>query len=158
MRLTTYKTLQEKINNNTYIELVKESAHNYAHIEKTISSSESIYDLGKEMGLHKLPVEEVHIFAVSTKLTIIGHVLLSKGAINASIVSPAEVFKPLLLMNAAGFIMIHNHPSGDTTPSTEDINVTKRLNQCAELFGIKLIDHIIISDKDYYSMKSEGII
>jgi DNA repair protein RadC len=66
------------------------------------------------------------------------------------------VFKPLILMNAAGWICAHNHPSADTTPSQEDRVLTSRLRQGADLLGISLLDHLILTDEGYYSFADQG--
>lgn len=85
--------------------------------------------------------------------------VVSIGSLNSSIVHPREVFKLAILINANSIIIAHNHPSGDATPSREDINITKRLKECGELIGINLIDHIIIGDEgSFTSLKEKGII
>lgn len=85
--------------------------------------------------------------------------VVSIGSLNSSIVHPREVFKLAILSNANSIIISHNHPSGDPTPSREDINITKRLKECGELIGINLIDHIIIGDEgSFTSLKEKGII
>lgn len=91
-----------------------------------------------------------------------GHVInmniVSMGTLNSSIVSPREVFKSSILSNAAGIIAIHNHPSGNLSPSQDDIETTKRLNECGEILDIKLVDHIIVGGNDVrtFSMRGEG--
>ena len=84
----------------------------------------------------------------------------SVGTLDASVVSPREVFKSCILSNSAAFIAIHNHPSGSITPSLEDKDVTKRLLSCSELLGVKMLDHIIIGGEtgDMYSFKSDGLL
>lgn len=158
MRLYNYTTIQERVNGSTYLEIVKESANNYTNINKCISNPSELYSLTKDMGLTKLPNEEVHLFGLNTKGEIIGHVLISKGAVNTTILSPPEIFKPLLLMNAPSFILTHNHPSGNTSPSKEDISITKTLYDCSKLLSISMLDHIIVSDIGYYSFKEDGSI
>ncbi|NLU50602.1 MAG: DNA repair protein RadC [Syntrophomonadaceae bacterium] len=83
---------------------------------------------------------------------------ISIGGLHSSIVHPREVFKPAVKRSAAGVILIHNHPSGDPSPSQEDIEVTRRLVQAGQIMGIEVLDHIIIGDRQYYSMKGQGII
>ncbi|WP_243290701.1 DNA repair protein RadC [Bacillus sp. FJAT-47783] len=78
------------------------------------------------------------------------------GSLNASIVHPREVFKEALKRSAASIICMHNHPSGDPTPSREDIEVTKRLSECGKLIGIEVLDHIIIGEQKYVSLKEKG--
>jgi len=67
-----------------------------------------------------------------------------------------EVFKPLILMNAAGWICAHNHPSGDVTPSQEDRVLTKRLQEAGQLLGLNLLDHLILADENLYSFADQG--
>lgn len=86
--------------------------------------------------------------------------ICSMGTLDASVVSPREVFKSCILSNSAAFIAIHNHPSGSITPSQEDRDVTKRLLSCSELLGVKMLDHIIIGGENgnTYSFKSDGLL
>lgn len=82
---------------------------------------------------------------------------LSIGTISASYLHPREIFKTALLGNAASIILGHNHPSGNITPSTEDIEVTRRVRDAGEMMGIELLDHLIVGDDNHYSMKEAGI-
>jgi len=83
---------------------------------------------------------------------------ISVGSLDTSIVHPREVFKEAIAASAASVIFVHNHPSGDCSPSPEDIELTKRLISAGEIIGIDVLDHIIVSDKDFLSMKSRGLI
>ena len=96
------------------------------------------------------------VVLVNTKNKLIGINTVSVGSLNASIVHPREVLKPAILANAAGIIIGHNHPSGDPTPSREDLDITKRLGEACEIIGIKLLDHIIVGDGQYISFKERG--
>lgn len=78
------------------------------------------------------------------------------GSLNASIVHPREVFKEAFRRSAASLICLHNHPSGDPSPSREDIEVTKRLCEAGKIIGIELLDHVIIGDRKYISLKEKG--
>lgn len=82
---------------------------------------------------------------------------VSIGSLNQSIVHPREVFKTALLSNAVSIVLIHNHPTGDTTPSSEDKSTTKRLQEAGDLLGIKVLDHIIIGD-GYFSFVEGGLL
>lgn len=82
---------------------------------------------------------------------------VSVGSLNQSIVHPREVFKSAVYSSAAALILVHNHPSLDPAPSREDIEITRRLKECGELLGIKLLDHIIIGD-GFTSFAEQGII
>jgi len=83
--------------------------------------------------------------------------LVSVGSLNQSIVHPRSVFQTALLSNAAACLLIHNHPTGDPTPSREDIEITRRLKEAGELLGIKILDHIIVGD-DYFSFVDKGLL
>jgi DNA repair protein RadC len=82
---------------------------------------------------------------------------ISVGSINSSIVHPREVFAPAIKKSCASLILVHNHPSGDPTPSQEDINITRRLVEGGKLLGIEIVDHIIIGDGKYASLKDRGL-
>ena len=86
--------------------------------------------------------------------------ICSVGTLDASVVSPREVFKSTILSNSAAFVAVHNHPSGSLNPSQEDKDVTKRLLSCSELLGVKMLDHIIVAGEtgDIYRFKSEGLL
>lgn len=93
---------------------------------------------------------------LDSKHRILKDFIISQGSLNQSIVHPREVFKPAIRESAAAIIFIHNHPSGDPSPSREDIETTQRLVEVGELIGIKVLDHIIIGDGSYVSMKDNG--
>lgn len=95
---------------------------------------------------------------LDTKNQIISKETISVGTLNSSIVHPREVFRPAIKKSVSAIILVHNHPSGDPTPSKEDIEVTKRLVKAGELLGIGILDHIIIGDAKYISFKEEGLI
>ncbi|AKB32451.1 DNA repair protein RadC [Methanosarcina siciliae HI350] len=95
---------------------------------------------------------------LDTKNQILKEEVVSIGSLNASIVHPREVFKSALLESSASVIMVHNHPSGDPSPSREDIMVTEKLVEGGKLLGIDILDHIIIGDGRYVSLKDEGFV
>ena len=78
------------------------------------------------------------------------------GTINTSPVHPREIFKEAYLLSATSIICLHNHPSGDVTPSKEDINITMNLKEISIIHGIKLLDHIIIGNNNYYSFRDDN--
>lgn len=102
--------------------------------------------------------EILALVCLNTKNRITCLSTVSMGSLNSSIVHPREVFKIALLANSASIVIGHNHPSGDCTPSREDINITERLVQAGEIIGIELLDHIICNDYSYISLKEKGII
>jgi len=83
---------------------------------------------------------------------------ISIGSLNSSIVHPREVFLEAVISSSSAIILAHNHPSGETEPSREDISLTNRLDECGKLLGIKVLDHIIIGDGTFYSFKEEGLL
>ncbi|MEG0919450.1 MAG: DNA repair protein RadC [Anaerovoracaceae bacterium] len=95
---------------------------------------------------------------LDSKGKIISTVNVSVGDLSSSVVHPRETFVIAIKRSAASIILLHNHPSGNPEPSEADISVTKRLAESGELLGIKILDHIIIGDGTFFSMKSKGII
>lgn len=81
---------------------------------------------------------------------------LSMGSLNASIVHPREVFRAAIKRSSASIVCVHNHPSGDPTPSPEDIQLTHRLVEAGTIIGIEVLDHVIIGDQRFISLKEEG--
>ena len=102
-------------------------------------------------------IEVCGVLCLSTKWDILAYHELSRGTLDATMVFPRDVFRVGLLANARAIVVGHNHPSGDTTPSREDIAITRRLQQAAEVIGIQLVDHLIVSmDGRYYSFLEAG--
>lgn len=83
---------------------------------------------------------------------------VSFGTLNASLVHPRETFKLAILANSASIMVCHNHPSGEPSPSPEDIEITKRLKECGTLLGIELLDHIILGDGQFVSLRERGLV
>lgn len=101
--------------------------------------------------------EVFFVMCLNTKNRVVAVHRCHVGSLNASIVSPREVFKSAILNNSASIIVSHQHPSNDCSPSKEDVEVTKRLVECGKILGIEVLDHLIVNDKaEYYSMKEEG--
>ncbi len=96
------------------------------------------------------------VITLNSKNNVLSKREIFKGSLNSSLVHPREVFKEALKSSAASIIVCHNHPSGDPTPSKEDINVTKRIKECGNIMGIELLDHIIMGDNNYVSLKEKG--
>lgn len=106
--------------------------------------------------LRYLTKEHFVCLFLNTKNHVIGQETLSMGSLNASIVHPREVFCAAIKRSSAAIICAHNHPSGDPTPSPQDIEITKRLVEAGEIIGIDVLDHIIIGDNGYVSLKEKG--
>ncbi|MFR1381384.1 MAG: JAB domain-containing protein [Clostridium neonatale] len=135
------------------IKMIRESSVLY-DIRK-ISEPKDIVDLGKKF-LDELDREELIVACLNAKNEVNSVNVVSIGSLNNSIVHPREVFKTAILSNAASIVMIHNHPSGDVTPSKEDKEITLRIKESGIILGIKLLDHIIIGNDTYYSFKEHG--
>lgn len=106
--------------------------------------------------LRYLQKEHFMVLFLNTKNRVIGKETLSVGSLNASIVHPREVFRSAIKRSSASIICAHNHPSGDPTPSPEDVEVTRRLSAAGQLVGIELLDHLIVADRQFVSMKELG--
>lgn len=152
MRITKYRT---ELDANRHNVLVKESAVNYAC--ESLNNSAAIATMFNSVfGLDRMAEEYVYMTAFSSAFKVLGVFEISHGSVSASLISPREVFIRLLLSGAANFVICHNHTSGLCTPSEKDIDMTKRLKKCADLMGVRFIDHIIIGDS-YYSFQEHKL-
>jgi DNA repair protein RadC len=106
--------------------------------------------------LRHLREEHFVVLFLNTKNRVIGRQTLSIGSLNASVVHPREVFRAAIRRSSASILCAHNHPSGDPTPSPEDLQLTRRLAEAGELVGIELLDHIVIGDNRFISLKELG--
>ncbi len=97
-------------------------------------------------------------FYLNARHQLLARTMISVGSLSASIVHPREVFVPAVAGSAAGVIVAHNHPSGDPEPSPEDLAVTRRLREAGDLLGIELLDHLVVAERGYVSLKSRGAI
>jgi DNA repair protein RadC len=107
--------------------------------------------------MRHLTREQVLLIMLDSKNKLIKDMVISEGTVNTSIMPTREVFVQAVKQEAVNIILLHNHPSGDPTPSAEDIRVTKRLAEAGNLIGISLMDHIIIGDNRYISLKEQGL-
>jgi DNA repair protein RadC len=148
-----YKT---KLTEGRRVALEKEISVNRPDMVSIIRSPEDATTVAKGfIHLHENPEEHLYMICMNTKNRIIGVFEISHGNANSSIVGVREIFQKALLANAMSIIVMHNHPSGDTTPSREDIEVTKRIAEAGKIIGIELLDHIIVGD-NYCSLKEKG--
>lgn len=139
------------------VEIGRRLAEKKAQTKDVIHGPEDVADYV----MPHLRYEQKEIFMVlllDMKNQVISLHTVSVGNLNASLVHPREVFRAALANAAAGIILIHNHPSGDPSPSSEDIDVTRRLQQAGEIMGILILDHIIIGDNKYVSLKEKGMV
>lgn len=138
------------------LKLVREGSILYE--TRRISSPKDAVGIGQQF-LEDADREQVIVCCLDTKNQPLSISVVSMGILNSSLIHPREIFKTAILTNAASLILYHNHPSGETEASTEDINITKRIKEAGVLMGIELIDHIIIgSEGRYLSLKEEGLL
>ena len=135
------------------IQMVKE--RNEYYYDKAIRSPEDAYKILREF-IGDADREMFVVACLNTKNEVANLSVVHMGSLNTSIVHPREVFKTAVLSNSASIVCAHNHPSGHPEPSREDIEVTKRLAEAGKILGIELLDHIIVGDEKYYSMKEKG--
>ena len=102
------------------------------------------------------PAEVFAILCLTTKYRVIAYHEVGRGTLDSVLVNPREVFKGALLANAAAIVATHNHPSGDPTPSLDDLDITRRLVAAGDVLGIPVLDHIVVGDGRYYSFKEAG--
>lgn len=136
--------------------IVKDSVSSYLKTGTRYTSPQEVYET-----FRFLMQETKEVFLtihLDGKNRIIAVDMVSIGSLNQSIVHPREVFKSACLSNAAAVILIHQHPTGDPTPSREDISITNRLKEAGELMGIKVLDHIIVGDGSYHSFVERGVL
>ena len=110
-----------------------------------------------ELDMRHLDREHLGVLCLDSKNNVIAFEKVSVGTVNASLAHPRECFKAAIKHSAVAVIFVHNHPSGDPTPSNEDVQLTKQLKNAADLLGIDLLDHIIIGDGDWRSLKEKGL-
>ena len=108
--------------------------------------------------LRDLQVEEFHLLALDSQSQVLREVLVTRGLLNSSLVHPREVFRAAIAEAAAGIIVVHNHPSGDPTPSAEDRAVTQQLAAAGRLLDLPLYDHVIIAGDRFVSFATAGLL
>ena len=155
MRVVKYKT---KLTEDRKAILEKDYSVNYPGMDNMMNSPEKVVELAKGfLRMHEETEEYMYMICLNTKLRMSGIFEISHGNVNSSIVGTREVFQKALLANAVSIIVMHNHPSGDCSPSHEDIAVTKKLKEAGNIVGVDVLDHIIIGNQ-YCSLKEKGYI
>ncbi|MDH6365796.1 DNA repair protein RadC [Enterococcus sp. PF1-24] len=127
-------------------------------LQPKIGKVTSSYDLAQQLIVEMRNFQQEHLVAIylNTKNEIIQKKTLFKGSLNQSIAHPREIFHGAVRCSAARIILAHNHPSGDPKPSESDLDLTKRVKNCGEMMDIELLDHLVIGDSSYYSLREEG--
>lgn len=135
------------------LSLVRESS---IPVTASMHTSRDIYDFVKNLG-SDLDREAFFVVCLNTKNKIIGVNMVSLGSLTTSVVHPREVFKIAILTNSSAIILVHNHPSGDPRPSKEDVDCTHRLAAAGAIVGIRVLDHIVVGEEEYYSFADSGM-
>lgn len=138
-------------------ELSRRIAKTIATKRLSFTNPETIANYYMEDMRH-LEQEVLLCLMLDTKNSFLGDIMISKGTVNTSLISAREIFLHAFKFHAVNIILLHNHPSGNPTPSTADIKVTRQIQQAGELLGIKLLDHIIIGDQKYTSFCEKNIL
>ncbi len=120
-----------------------------------INSMDDVVQIVKPM-IADLNKEFFMALYLNTKNGVLKQEIISIGSLNANIVHPREIFKTACMISASSIIVAHNHPSGDPTPSREDIEITKKLHEAGKMMGIELLDHVIIGHDRNYGFKESG--
>lgn len=139
------------------VEIGNRLSRSLLEMKKRIKSPKDITDIFVK-DMRYLEKEHFKVIFLNTKNEVITYETISIGSLNASIVHPREVFNRAIKKSSASLILLHNHPSGNPEPSKEDINITKRLIEAGRIIGIEVLDHIIIGDGNYYSLKENSLI
>ena len=138
--------------------LVREIAARYGErriMGQPFNSAKQVYD-HFHVRLGTARQEEFHVLILDNKHRVIEEKMITLGTLNQSLVHPREIFAPAIELRAAAIILVHNHPSLDSKPSTQDIEITKRLCEVGKLMGIEVIDHVIIGD-GYFSFVDQNM-
>lgn len=139
------------------IELGKRLFQEENKASQTVESSEDVYKIVRPH-LENLDREVFKILLLTSRNTIILDKNLFQGSLTESMVSPREIIKEALNYSAASIVFVHNHPSGQPSPSEEDKTVTRRLKNACDTVGVKVLDHIIVGKKSYYSFADSGLL
>jgi DNA repair protein RadC len=140
------------------VSAIAETEHS---LSDQLDNAESIYHVCADMKLFNQEV--LRVILLDTRYRHISTVEISKGTINESLAHPREIFRPVIALSAFAFVLVHNHPSGDSNPSEADIRLTRRLGEGARILQINMLDHIIVGQPfdgrpGYFSFKEAGII
>lgn len=155
MRVTTYKSYISESHLNY---LVKESSTNYPYVKAINTPQDLVWIMRDVFHMHELAEETAYMVCLNTKCIPTAFFMIGKGTVNSCCFSAREVFIQALLSSAVQIIICHNHPSGDVTPSEEDIKLTAAIKGAGRLLNIPLQDHIIISRNNYFSFKEQTMI
>lgn len=135
---------------------VKENVAGYFDPKARLTQPSQIWELFRWLGRESKEYMIVLLLDGKNRLNAVD--ICSIGTLNQSLCHPREIFKSALMVSCAAIVILHNHPSGCTDPSSEDIAITRRLKEASEIIGIKLLDHLIVSDSEYTSFVERGLL
>lgn len=138
--------------------LVRERTYYMVDRRFRYGNPERIHELAREIGLDKMAEEYIYCVCSDALLRVIGLFEVSHGTVGVSIASPREIFQKALMLGAVNVTLIHNHPSGDPTPSGQDISLTKMIKDAGQMIGISLLDHVVVGDNCYCSLREENYV
>lgn len=141
----------------TALELGKRRKLENVLVKKNIQSSNDVFEIFNEL-LCDLPYEEFWILLLSRSNNIIGKHKISQGGISGTVIDVRIILKTAIDKMASGIILCHNHPSGNTRPSEQDISLTQKLKEAAKLMDINVLDHLIVTHAQFYSFADEGVL
>ena len=155
MKVVTYGV---ELSDNQHNKLVKEKEVSYEECDK-FNDSREICSLMKDVfKLHKKAEEHVYLLSFNSNMNLLGVFEVSHGGVKESFASNRSIFVRAVLSGAAYIILVHNHPSGNASPSKQDIHITSQIKEAGKLMDIPLLDHIIIAGEEYYSFKESNLI
>ncbi len=131
-------------------------------LAKETSGSSQLFDSPQKIAayymedMRHLDQEELKLLFLNARLRLIDDMVISRGTVNASMITPREIYLEALRHHAVSIVLLHNHPSGEPSPSEDDLQFTERVRQAGEMLGVSLLDHIIIGDAEYCSLKERG--
>jgi DNA repair protein RadC len=123
-----------------------------------LNGATSVYRHAVLLGLPELQVEQFRTLLLDGKHRVIGEQLVSQGTLTSSPVHPREVFHHAIRAKAAAIVLIHNHPSGDPSPSADDLEITRKLVQVGDVVGIRVVEHVIVGHGAFCSMAERGLL
>ncbi len=131
-------------------------ALNTGNLERFMSSSQVGYYLTNKLSGQNQ--EQLYGIYLDSKNKIIAEKLIFQGTLNKAVVHPRDIFRWALIYNCASFFVVHNHPSGDTAPSPQDLKITKQISDASKMMGIQFMDHFIVSDSSYLSFRESQLL
>lgn len=127
-----------------------------------VRTPEEVFDVCQDIA--HLAQESFHVLALNTRNRLIGRMMVTLGVVDSCLVHPREVFRGAIMTNASAIVLVHNHPSGDPTPSAEDVRITKQLIEAGKVLDIRIIDHVILgpskegeNDKVLFSLRDKKL-